>query len=167
MVDLQTTLRLAGGGARRGAQEGVASACACCMRRHPWSNKLPSRAACATLIRQVPGSQKRGTAAPGLRAGHLTPLGPEPSPRARGGGPHAASLPPSLPAPARPPARLHRRATQAISYHQLFAREVRLRESMKRLVTALWWHSGGPPADCGYSAHDVIIGLEGGARGGA
>ncbi|GBF87911.1 hypothetical protein Rsub_00623 [Raphidocelis subcapitata] len=56
--------------------------------------------------------------------------------------------------------------TLAITWHRMFGREVRLREAMKRLVTALWWRgagaAGAPGGGPGYSAHDAIIGLESG-----
>jgi hypothetical protein len=44
----------------------------------------------------------------------------------------------------------------------MFGREVRLREAMKRVLSALWWRAG--PSG-GASAHDVIVGLEAGECG--
>jgi hypothetical protein len=44
----------------------------------------------------------------------------------------------------------------------MFSREVRLREAMKRII-AVMWQSGVAPAASGYTANDVIIGLESGA----
>jgi hypothetical protein len=75
----------------------------------------------------------------------------------------------------------------------MFGREVRLRESMKRLVSALWGPGGGSSGGCGgvddgggagggghpqpaavapgvllgMAAHDVLVGLESGEGGGA
>jgi hypothetical protein len=52
---------------------------------------------------------------------------------------------------------------QAITWHGMFAREVRLREAMKRLVAALWRRgAGGGGGGSSYSAHDAIVGLESG-----
>jgi hypothetical protein len=45
----------------------------------------------------------------------------------------------------------------------MFSREVRLREAMKRII-AVMWQSGVAPAASGYTANDVIIGLESGAQ---
>lgn len=45
----------------------------------------------------------------------------------------------------------------------MFSREVRLREAMKRII-AVMWQSGVPPAASGYTANDIIIGLESGGR---
>jgi hypothetical protein len=44
----------------------------------------------------------------------------------------------------------------------MFSREVRLREAMKRII-AVMWQSGVAPDASGYTANDVIIGLESGA----
>eukprot|EP00775_Hariotina_reticulata_P007695 gene7695-7894_t len=44
---------------------------------------------------------------------------------------------------------------------QMFSREVRLREAMKRII-AVMWQSAVSPAATGYTANDVIIGLESG-----
>ena len=55
---------------------------------------------------------------------------------------------------------------QAITWHNMFGREVRLREAMKRLLATLWWGGAGAAAGAtGYSAHDVIVGLEAGEGG--
>jgi hypothetical protein len=43
----------------------------------------------------------------------------------------------------------------------MFSREVRLREAMKRII-AVMWQSAVSPAATGYTANDVIIGLESG-----
>lgn len=43
----------------------------------------------------------------------------------------------------------------------MFSREVRLAEAMKRIITAMWQY-GAPPSTTGYTANDVIIGLESG-----
>jgi hypothetical protein len=51
---------------------------------------------------------------------------------------------------------------QVITWHKMFSREVRLREAMKRII-AVMWQSGVAPAASGYTANDVIIGLESGA----
>lgn len=41
--------------------------------------------------------------------------------------------------------------------------QVRLRESMKRLVGALWWGAAATaPGLAGLGPHDVIVGLEAG-----
>lgn len=43
----------------------------------------------------------------------------------------------------------------------MFSREVRLREAMKRIISVMW-QAGAPPCASGYTANDVIIGLESG-----
>eukprot|EP00879_Flechtneria_rotunda_P000223 GHRR01000297.1.p1 GENE.GHRR01000297.1~~GHRR01000297.1.p1 ORF type:complete len:543 (+),score=214.40 GHRR01000297.1:437-2065(+) len=50
---------------------------------------------------------------------------------------------------------------QVITWHKMFSREVRLREAMKRII-AVMWQSGVSPSATGYTANDVIIGLESG-----
>jgi hypothetical protein len=51
---------------------------------------------------------------------------------------------------------------QVITWHKMFSREVRLREAMKRIIAVMWQSGGAPPASTGYTANDVIIGLESG-----
>lgn len=43
----------------------------------------------------------------------------------------------------------------------MFQRELNLREAMKRIV-AVMWSADVPPAATGYTAHDIIIGVESG-----
>ncbi len=52
-----------------------------------------------------------------------------------------------------------------VTWNKLFAREVRLRESMKRILAALWAHPHGAApavAACRLSLNDVIVGIEAG-----
>jgi hypothetical protein len=63
----------------------------------------------------------------------------------------AASVQPFFPSP------------QVITWHKMFSREVRLREAMKRIISVMW-QSGVAPAASGYTANDVIIGLESGVN---
>jgi hypothetical protein len=43
----------------------------------------------------------------------------------------------------------------------MFSREVRLREAMKRIISVMW-QAGVSPNATGYTANDIIIGLESG-----
>lgn len=54
--------------------------------------------------------------------------------------------------------------TQVITWHKMFSREVRLREAMKRIISVMW-QAGTTPASTGYTANDIIIGLESGEWG--
>lgn len=51
--------------------------------------------------------------------------------------------------------------TQTITWQKMFQRELNLREAMKRIV-AVMWSADVPPAVTGYTAHDIIIGVESG-----
>jgi hypothetical protein len=48
-----------------------------------------------------------------------------------------------------------------VTWHKMFSREVRLREAMKRIIAVMWSHEV-PPAATGYTANDIIIGIESG-----
>lgn len=50
---------------------------------------------------------------------------------------------------------------QVITWHKMFSREVRLRESMKRIIQTVW-SCQTVPSSTGLTANDVIIGLESG-----
>lgn len=51
--------------------------------------------------------------------------------------------------------------TQVATWHKMFSREVRLREAMKHIIAVMWSHDV-PPAATGYTANDIIIGIESG-----
>lgn len=53
---------------------------------------------------------------------------------------------------------------QMASWHKMFTREVRLREALKRIIAVMWSHDVAPAAT-GYTANDIIIGVESGERG--
>lgn len=53
------------------------------------------------------------------------------------------------------------RVMQMVTWHKMFSREVRLREAMKRII-AVMWTQDVPPAATGYTANDIIIGIESG-----
>jgi len=48
-----------------------------------------------------------------------------------------------------------------VTWHKMFSREVRLRESMKRII-AVMWQNDVAPAATGYTANDIILGIESG-----
>jgi hypothetical protein len=48
-----------------------------------------------------------------------------------------------------------------VTWHKMFSREVRLREAMKRIIAVMWSHDVAPGAT-GYTANDIIIGIESG-----
>jgi hypothetical protein len=50
---------------------------------------------------------------------------------------------------------------QVATWHKMFSREVRLREAMKRIIAVMWSHDVAPAAT-GYTANDIIIGVESG-----
>ena len=50
---------------------------------------------------------------------------------------------------------------QVITWHMMFSREVRLREALKRIMSAMW-QAGVSPNATGYTATDIIIALESG-----
>jgi hypothetical protein len=50
-----------------------------------------------------------------------------------------------------------------VTWHKMFSREVRLREAMKRIIAVMWSHDVAPGAT-GYTANDIIIGIESGER---
>ncbi|EFJ52037.1 hypothetical protein VOLCADRAFT_87166 [Volvox carteri f. nagariensis] len=49
---------------------------------------------------------------------------------------------------------------QVVTWHRMFSREVKLREAMKRVIFAVW--TSNAIRSTGYTANDVIIGLEAG-----
>ena len=54
---------------------------------------------------------------------------------------------------------------QVATWHKMFTREARLREAMKRVI-AVMWGADVAPAATGYTANDIIMGIESGERRG-